>query len=65
MSRGLEAVLVSFDFTCEMRLKELCPCIRFLMSVHVVKIDMGWFKPAINKLQDRFLAERARVFTLA
>ena len=63
MRRGSEVYELSV-FNCEMWRKEPFP-VSFSMSLHIVGIDTGWFKFAINELQDRFLAERTRTRALA
>jgi len=44
-------------FICAMWWGELLP-VNFFISLHIVEQETGSFVPAINALQDRFLAER-------
>ena len=63
MSRGSE-VYELFVFNCEICRKEPFP-VSFLTFLHIVEMDTGWFKLAINEFQDCFLAERTRTHALA
>lgn len=52
------------DFSWVICRKEPFP-VSFLMSLHMVEIDTGWFRPVMNELQDCCLAERTRTLALA